>query len=116
MTSFDSLSQVKEFLNVDGKRGAILVELSKLKDQLGSLSQENPVVRPFERIEARVDEGLDRLRTASEAVSSFLIKAGGNPLTDSGFKQYCQTENDIIQEIETLRDEYHSLLVTKGML
>ena len=70
MTSFDSLSQVKEFLNVDGKRGAILVELSKSKDQLGSLSQENPVERPFAHIEAKVDDELNQLKMTSKQVSA----------------------------------------------
>ena len=64
MTSFDSLAEAKDFLALDAKRSAILVELSNQKEALDALPKDNPSVRSFERIETRIDEILDRLQTA----------------------------------------------------
>ena len=116
MTSFDSLSQVKEFLSLDAKRVSVIVELTNLKEQLESLNHDKPSVRSFERIEAKVDSNMDQLETASKAVSSYLIKVGGDPLTDSNFKQYCNTANEIVKGIDTLREDYHELLESKSLL
>ena len=55
MSKFDSLASEKEFLLLNGKRSAALVELSKLKKGLEALSKESPSVRSFEHIKARVE-------------------------------------------------------------
>ena len=86
MTTFDSLSEAKDFLALDAKRAAALVELSKLKKALEALCKDNPSVRSFERIEARVESFRDHLEIASQAVSSYFRKMGGDPLNDSGFE------------------------------
>ena len=116
MTTFDSQTKIKEFLSLDAKRGAGLVELKSLKAKLESLSKENPSVRPFERIEAKLDEELDQLKIASKAVSSYLVKMGCDLMNDSCFQQYCTTADEIAQAIDTLRDDYHMLLESKGLL
>ena len=77
MSKFDSLASEKEFLVLNGKRSAALVELTKLKKSLDALPKDNPSLRSFERIEARVDTIVDRLQTASEAVTSYFCKVGG---------------------------------------
>ena len=116
MIKFDSLSEAKEFLALDAKRSSALVELSKLKKALEALCKENPSVRSFERIEARVESFRDQLEIASQAVSSYFRKMGGDPLNDSDFDDYCDTETSIIGEIEILREGYHDLLKSKGLL
>ena len=73
-------------------------------------------MRSFERIEARVESFRDQLETASQAVSSYFRKMGGDPLNDSGFDDYCDTETSIIGEIEILRESYNALLKNKGLL
>ena len=104
MSKFDSLSGEREFVGLHAKRSAALVELSKLKKALEALPKDNPSLRSFERIEARVDIERDVLQTASKAVSSYFCKMGGDPLNDSGFDNYCDTETNIIGEIEILRE------------
>ena len=116
MTTFDSLSEAKDFLALHAKRSAALVELSKLKKALEALDKDNPSMRSFERIEARVESFRDLLQTASQAVSSYFCKMGGDPLNDSGFDKYCDAETNIIGEIEILRDGYHELIKNKGLL
>ena len=116
MSKFESLSSEKEFLHLNGKRSAALVELSKLKKGLEALSKDSPSMRSFERIENRIESIVDRLQTASEAVSSYFCKMGGDPLNDSGFDNYCDTETNIIGEIEILRESYHDLLKAKNLL
>ena len=80
MSKFDSLSSEKEFLAVHAKRSAVLVELQNLKKSLEALPKDNPSLRSFERIEARVDTIVDRLQTASEAVTSYFCKVGGGSI------------------------------------
>ena len=113
MIKFESLSEVKDFLALDAKRSAALVELSKLKKALEALPKDNPSLRSFDRIEARVDSERELLNNAFKAVSSYFRKMGGDPLNDSGFDDYCDTETNIIGEIEILRDSYHDLLKAK---
>ena len=84
MSKFDSLSSEKDFLAVHAKRSAVLVELQNLKRSLEALPKDNPSLRSFERIESRVDIIVDRLQTASEAVSAYFSKIG-DPLNDSSF-------------------------------
>ena len=116
MSKFDSLSGEKEFLVVHAKRSAVLVELHNLKKSLESLPKENPSLRSFERIESRVDNIVDRLQTASEAVTAYFCKVGGDPLNDSGYDGYCDSATNVIGEVEILRDSYHDLLKNKGLL
>ena len=73
-------------------------------------------MRSFERIEARVESFSSLLENASQAVSSYFCKMGGDPLNDSSFDDYCDTETNIIGEIEILRESYHELLKDKGLL
>ena len=40
----------------------------------------------------------------------------GDPLNDAGFDDYCDTETNIIGEIEILRESYHELLEDKGLI
>ena len=116
MTKFDSLSEVKEFLAIDAKRSAALVQLTKLKKALEELPKDNPSLRSFERIETKIENKIDQLEVASEAVSTYFRKSGGDPLNDAGFDHYCDTETSIIGEIEILREGYHELLKNKGLL
>ena len=116
MIKFESLSEVKEFLALDAKRSTALVQLTKLKKALEELPKDNPSLRSFERIETKIDNKLGQLEVASEAVSSYFRKAGGNPLNDAGFDDYCDTETSIIGEIEILRESYHDLLKAKNLL
>ena len=116
MSKFDSLSSEKEFLAVHAKRSAVLVELQNLKKSLEALPKDNPSLRSFERIEARVDTIVDRLQTASEAVTSYFCKVGGDPLNDSGYDGYCESATNVIGEVEILRDSYHDLLKAKNLL
>ena len=116
MCKFDSLSSENEFLHLNGKRSAALVELSKLKKALEALPKDNPSLRSFERIESKVEVIADRLQTASEAVTSYFHKMGGDPMNDSEFDDYCDTETNIIGEIEILRESYHDLINYKCIL
>ena len=113
---FASLSNEKDFLALDAKRLTVLVELSVQKKALEALSRERPSVRSFERIEARIESGLDNLQTANGAVTSYFRKVGGDPLNDTGFDNYQDTATNITGEIEILRESYHELLKSKGLL
>ena len=104
MSKFDSLSSEKEYLALHSKRTAALVQLTNLKKALEALPKENPSVRAFERIEARVEKERDLLESTSKAVTSYFCKVGGDPLNDSGYDNYCDTATNIIGEIEILRD------------
>ena len=55
MSKFDSLSGEKEYLHMNSKRSAALVELSKLKKALEALPKDNPSLRSFEHIESKVE-------------------------------------------------------------
>ena len=83
--------------------------MKSLKAKLESLPQENPSVRSFERIIAKVDSKVDLLETASMAVSSYLIKMGCDTLKDSSFEQYCTTADEMVQAIDSLRENYHEI-------
>ena len=47
MIKFESLSEVKEFVALDAKRSAALVQLTKLKKALEELPKENPSLPIF---------------------------------------------------------------------
>ena len=90
--------------------------LTKLKNALEALNCYNPSHEAFERITARIDGRLEQLELATEAVSAYFSKMGGDPLNDSSFIEYCNIETNIIGEIEILREGYHDLLKEKGLL
>ena len=116
MAKFNSLSEEKEFKALNAKRDASLVELSKLKKSLEALSKDKPSLRSLERIESKIDSSVERLQDASEAVSSYFSKMGGNPLNDIGYDQYCDVETNIKGDIEIIRESYHDILKTKGLI
>ena len=41
---------------------------------------------------------------------------GGNPLSDSGFDDYCDVATNLTGEIEILRESYHDILKAKGLI
>ena len=110
MAKFDSLSEEKEFKALNAKRGAVLVELSRIKKSLEALSKDKPSIRSFERIEAKFESKVEQFEAANEAVSAYFIKMGGNPLSDSGFDDYCDVATNLTGEIEILRESYHEIL------
>ena len=116
MTEFKSLSDNAEFVKLNSKRGAALVELTHMKKSLEKASKEKLSARSFQRIEARIDSKVEQLEAANEAVSSFFSKMGGNPLEDSDFDTYYDTATTLTGEIEILREAYYDLLNTKGLL
>ena len=113
MAKFDSLSEEKEFKALDAKRAAVMVELSRLKKSLEALSKDKPTLRSFERMESRIDVLVDRLQEASESVSSYFTKVGGDPMNDNGFDQHCDVATNLTGEIEILRESYHDILKSK---
>ena len=76
MAKFDSFSEEKEFKALNAKRGAVLVELSRIKKSLEALSKDKPSIRSFERIEAKFESKVEQLEAANEAVSSYFSKMG----------------------------------------
>ena len=95
MAKFDSLSEEKEFVALDSKRGAVLGQLSKLKKSLEALSKDKPSLRSFERIEARIECEMEQLNLASKAVCSYFRKMGGDTLNESEHDQYCDVETNL---------------------
>ena len=116
MSAFDSFSENPDFVKLNSKRGAALVELTQMKKSLEKFSKDKLSVRSFQRIETRIDSKMEQLEAASEAVSSFFIKMGGNPLDDSDFDAYLDTATTLTGEIEILREAYYDLLDSKGLL
>ena len=116
MSKFDSLAGEKEYLQLNSKRSAALVWLSNLKKALEALPRDKPSLDAFERITPRIDGRVEQLEIATEAVSAYFSKMGGDPLNDSSFIEYCNIETNISEEIEILRESYHDLLKNKGLL
>ena len=114
MSNFDSLASEKEYVQLNSKRSAALVRLTNLKKSLEALPRDKPSLNAFERITARIDGRVEQLEIATEAVSAYFSKMGGDPLNDSSFIEYCNIETNIIGEIEILRESYHDLLKTRG--
>ena len=54
MSKFDSLAGEKEFLQLNGKRSGVLVELQNLKKSLEALPKDNPSVRSFELLNSEL--------------------------------------------------------------
>ena len=67
-------------------------------------------------MDSRIDVLVDRLQEASESVSSYFTKVGGDPMNDNGFDQYCDVATNLTGEIEILRESYHDILKTKGLI
>ena len=110
MWIYDSLGKENDFFFIlDGKRSAALVQVTILRKGLEAYLK-NSSVRSFERIEARIDGKLDEMFDASEAVTSYFTKMGGDPLHDSSFENYCDTATNIIGEIEILRKGYNDVI------
>ena len=83
MSNFDSLASEKEYLQLNSKRSAALVCLTNLKKSLEALPRDKPSLDAFERITARIDGRVEQLEIATEAVSAYFSKMGGDPLNDS---------------------------------
>ena len=80
MSKFDSISKQKDFVALDAKRAAALVQLSQLLKALEGFSKERPSLRSFERIEAKIDSAVDKLEVASMAVLQYVVNVGGDPM------------------------------------
>ena len=85
MPSFKDLKDNKDFIALDAKRTAVLLELKGLKVNLENLPQEKPSIRSYERFNSNVDTVLDKLETASAAVSDYFASIGIDPLDDEEF-------------------------------
>ena len=116
MVTFAQLQKEKNFLSLHSQRSAALVQLTKLKVVLESLSEETPSALSFSRNEAKIDSWLDKLEVASSAVSDYFGNQGGDLLNDTGFKEYCDQETNIMGEIEIIRESYSNLLRSKNLL
>ena len=116
MVTFAQLQEEKNFLSLHSQRSAALVQLTKLKVVLESLSEETPSALSFSRNEAKIDSWLDKLEVASSAVSNYFGNQGGDLLNDTGFKEYCDQETNIMGEIEIIRESYSNLLKSKNLL
>ena len=81
-----------------------------------ALPKDRPSVRSFERIETKIDGKLEELCVACEAVTSYFIRMGGDPLADSSFENYCDIATNITGEIEILIEGYHDVIKSKGLL
>ena len=114
MPSFKELKDNKDFITLDAKRTAVLLELKKLKVNLQNLPQEKPSIRSYERFNSNVDTVLDKLETASEAVSDYFASIGVDSLDDEEFLNYTNIETTLRGEVEILRDSYHELLKSHG--
>ena len=110
MSKFSSISKKKDFMALDAKRGAALVQLAKQSKALEKLSKDRPSLRSFQRIEKEIDGMLDTLKVASMEVSQYFINEGGDPMDDSGFDNYCDAETNITGEVEILRESFRDVL------
>ena len=114
MPSFKELKDNKDFITLDAKRTAVLLELRKLKVNLQNLPQEKPSIRSYERFNSNVDTVLDKLETASVAVSDYFASIGVDSLDDEEFLNYMNIETTLRGEVEVLRDSYFELLKSHG--
>ena len=116
MSDFSSISQEKDFLALDAKRGAAIVQLSQLLKALENISKDRPSLRTFESIEAKIDNEVDELEIASKAVSAYFVNKGGDPMDDTDFDTYCDTATNITGQVEILREGVYDNLKAKGLL
>ena len=114
MPSFKDLKDNKDFITLDAKRTAVLLELKGLKVNLENLPKEKPSIRSYERCDSKVDKELDRLEAASTAVSEFFSASGVDSLDDDEFLDYMNIATTLTGEVEILRDSYYELLKSHG--
>ena len=88
MSTFESLSKESEFIKLDAKRAASLDALIDHSETLIALDQEKPSLRAFQRLEGKIDEQIQILEAASNAVAAWFTKNGGDNLNDTGYKAY----------------------------
>ena len=116
MSTFESLSKEPEFIKLDAKRAASLVTLINYSESLKELDQEKPSLRAFQRLESKIDNEILVFEAASNAVTAWFTKNGGDYLDDSGYKDYRVKAVKILNELEVVREGYHDLLKNKGLL
>ena len=114
MPSFKDLKDDKDFITLDVKRTASLLDLKKLKVNFQNLPQKKPSIRSYERYNSSVDTVLDKLETASTAVSDYFASIGADSLDDEEFLNYMNIETTLVGEVEILRDSYFELLKSHG--
>ena len=110
MSTFDSLSENAEFKKINARRIAALSVLVGLKESIEALDVAKPSLRAFNRLETAIDEKTDAVQSDSEAVAAWFTKNGGDALNDSGFKSYRGIAVQILNDVETVREQHHDLL------
>ena len=88
MATFEVLSKESDFIKLDAKRDAALDALIVHKESLEALDTEKPSKRAFHRLEVNIDEELKLFKVASNAVTAYFSKNGGDILNDPGYKEY----------------------------
>ena len=114
MPSFKDLKDNKDFITLDAKRTAVLLELKKVKASLEKLPREKPSIRSYERCNSNIDTELDRLKTASAAVSDYFASIGVDSLDDEEYLNYMNIATTLTGEVEIIRDSYYELLQSHG--
>ena len=107
MSTFESLSKEPEFVKLDAKRASSLVALIVHNESLRELDQEKPSLRAFQRLEGKIDEQIKVFEVASNAVTAWFTKNGGDYLNDSGYKDYWVKAVKILNELELVREDYY---------
>ena len=116
MATFAEVKESKDFLALNKKRDAALVQLTRLRKTLEKLPKDPPSLHSFTRNEAKIDSWLEHLEKADAAVSEYFSEVGGSTLEDKEFHAYCDAATDITGEVEILREGYRELLKDKGLL
>ena len=114
MPSFKDLKDNKDFITLDAKRTAVLLELKGLKANLENLPHEKPSIRSYERCDSKIVRELDKLESASTAVAEFFSVSGVDSLDDEEFLNYMNVATTLTGEVEILRDSYYELLKDHG--
>ena len=86
MSTFEALSKEPDFIKLDAKRGASLDTLSDHIESLKVLDVEKPSLRAFQRLEAKIDDQIKVFEVATNAVSTWFIKNGGDRLNNSDYR------------------------------
>ena len=102
MPSFNDLKDNKDFITLDAKRTAVLLELKGLKKSLENLPQEKPSIRSYERCDSKIDKELERLEAASTAVTEFFSVSGVDSLDDDEYLSYMNIATTLTGEVEIL--------------
>ena len=116
MSGFESISEQRDFVALNAKRDASLVQLKKLSKALEKLSKDEPPLHYFEHIEAKIDNKVEKIEAAERAVSTYFTKAGGDALNVTDFDNYCDVATNITGQIEILRDIFQNNLKSKDLL